>query len=143
MGDEIQSLEKNKTWILVTKPKGERVISCKWVLKRKPGILGVESARFKVRLVAKGYSQIEEIDYYEVFSLVVKHPSIRVILAIVAIQNLELKQLDVETTFIHGGLEEDILMCQPKGFEKKRRRKENLFTSKVSLWIETITSTMV
>ena len=58
------------------------------------------------------------------FSPVVKHSSIRVILAIVAIRNLELEQLDVKTIFIHGGLEKDILMCQPEGFEKKGEEKK-------------------
>ena len=56
MEDKLQLLEKNKTWILVTRPKGRIVIGCKWVFKRKPSIHRVESARFKARLVAKGYS---------------------------------------------------------------------------------------
>ena len=75
--------------------------------------------KFKVRLMAKGFSQIEGIDYHEVFSPVVKHTSMRLILAINAIQNLELEQLDVKTAFLHGYLDEKILMTQPEGFEVK------------------------
>lgn len=68
--------------------------------------------------MAKGFSQFEGIDYHEVFSPVVKHTSIRILLAITAIQNLELEQLDVKTAFLLGNLEEKILMTQPEGFVK-------------------------
>ena len=49
----------------------------------------------------------------------VKHTSIRVLLALTAVQNLELEQLDVKTTFLHGKLEETIYMKQPQGFKVK------------------------
>ena len=67
-----------------------------------------EETRYKARLVAKHYTQIPGIDYNEVFSLVVKHSSIRTLLSIVAMHDLELEQLDVKTAFLHGELEEDI-----------------------------------
>ena len=51
------------------------------------------------------------------FSPVVKHASIRVILAITVVQDMELDQLDVKTSFLHGRLEEEILMSQPEGYE--------------------------
>ncbi|KAH9793742.1 Integrase catalytic domain-containing protein [Citrus sinensis] len=72
--------------------------------------------RYKARLVAKGFAQKEGIDYNEVFSPVVKHTSIRILLALVAEYELELAQLDVKTTFLHGDLEEEIYMIQPCGF---------------------------
>ncbi|GJU80579.1 retrotransposon protein, putative, ty1-copia subclass [Tanacetum coccineum] len=58
------------------------------------------------------------IDYNEVFSLVVRHTSIRVILAVTACKDYELEQLDVKTTFLHGNLEEVIYMRQPPGYEQ-------------------------
>ena len=76
MREEIRSLRKNKTWQLVDKPQGKKIVGCKWIFKRKPGIPGVEPARYKARVVAKGFSQIEGVDYHEIFSLVVKHSSI-------------------------------------------------------------------
>ena len=62
--------------------------------------------RFKACLVAKGYTQKKGVDFNKVFSLVVKHSSIKVLLAMVALFNLELEQLYVKTTFLHGKLEE-------------------------------------
>ena len=67
--------------------------------------------------MAKGYSQVQGVDFNEVFSPVVKHTSIRVLLSLVATKDLELEQLDVKTAFLHGDLEEQIYMKQPEGFE--------------------------
>ena len=116
MHDEMESLEKNGTWDLVKLPREKKPIRCKWVFKRKEGVSPNDETRYKARLVAKGYSQIPGIDYNEVFSPVVKHSSIRTLLSIVAMHDLELEQLDVKTAFLHGELEEDIYMEQPEGF---------------------------
>ena len=53
----------------------------------------------------------------EAVSPVVRHTFIRVLLALVATLDMELEQLDVKTAFLHGRLEEDILMQQPEGFK--------------------------
>ncbi|KAG8481224.1 hypothetical protein CXB51_025964 [Gossypium anomalum] len=82
----------------------------------KEGTPRVEEPKYKARLVAKGYSQVPGVDFTDVFSPVVKHSSIRALLGIVAMHDLELEQLDVKTTFLHGELEEDIYMQQPEGF---------------------------
>lgn len=106
--EERESLHKNKTWILVKRPVDQKGIGCRWIYKREAGIPGVEPARFKARVVAKGYSQREGIDYHEVFFPVVKHTSIRLVLAMVALYDLELEQLDVKTAFFHGNLKENL-----------------------------------
>ena len=72
---------------------------------------------YRIRLVTKDLTQREGIDYSEVFSNVVKHTSIRLLLFFIAQNNLELDQLDVKTTFLHDYLDETIYMVQPKGFE--------------------------
>ena len=56
MQEEMESLQKNRTWDLVKLLKGKKVVHCKWVFKKKEGTLGVEEPKYKVRLVAKGYS---------------------------------------------------------------------------------------
>ncbi|RVW60778.1 Retrovirus-related Pol polyprotein from transposon TNT 1-94 [Vitis vinifera] len=112
---EMDSLRKNETWELVTKPKDQKVV------KRKQGTLGNEAPRYKARLVAKGFSQKEGVDHNEIFSPVVKHSSIRLLLAFVAHEDLELDQLDVKITFLHGKLDELIYMQPPEGFGKESR----------------------
>lgn len=105
MKEEIESLLKNGTWILVVNPRTQKLISCKWLFKKKVEVGEIESIRFKARLVARGFTQVEGIDYTEVFSPVVKHSSIRILLALTAHFDWELHQLDVKTAFLHGDLE--------------------------------------
>ena len=66
--------------------------------------------RYKARLVVKGYSQIEGIDFKETFSPVSTNDSFRVIMVIVAHFDLELHQMDVKTAFLNGDLDEDVYM---------------------------------
>ncbi|XP_055814569.1 uncharacterized protein LOC129884271 [Solanum dulcamara] len=104
-------------------PKGKKTVGCKWIYRKKKGIPEVkdekegipevEDARFKKILVAKGFSNKEGIDYNEIFSLVVKYSSIRVLLALVEQFDLELQQFDVKTAFLHSDLEETSYMEQP------------------------------
>lgn len=95
-----------------------KAISNKWVYKIKhDGNHQVE--RYRARLVVKGYAQNEGIDFKEIFFLVVRLTTIRVVLTMCAAYDLHLEQLDVNTTFLHGELEEEIYMLQPEGFEEK------------------------
>ena len=98
---EIENLHKNGTWALTELPKDKRPLRCKWVYKRKEGIPVVENPRCKARLVVKGFSQKEGIEFNEIFSPVVRHTSIHVLLAFVALYDLELEQHDVKTTFLY------------------------------------------
>ena len=81
MQEEVKSFLKYETWELVKLSEGKRVISCKWIFKIKEGIPGVENARYKARFVVRGFDQHEGIEFNEVFSLVVRHSLIRVLLA--------------------------------------------------------------
>ncbi|KAH9679844.1 hypothetical protein KPL71_026299 [Citrus sinensis] len=114
MQEEMDSLQRNKTWTLVPNPGNRKLISCKWIFKKKEGIPEVEPSRYKARLVARGCTQREGIYFTEIFSPVVKHSSIRIILARVALLDMELEQMDVKTAFLHRNLEEQLLMKQPE-----------------------------
>ncbi|KAK8936753.1 hypothetical protein KSP39_PZI011993 [Platanthera zijinensis] len=102
MEEEIESLHKNKTWELVYLPKGAKAISSKWVFRKKESTSGKDPWRYKARFVAKGFAQKKGIDFDEIFSPVVKHCSIRLLLALVVFYDMELEQLDVKTAFLHG-----------------------------------------
>lgn len=115
MKEEMSSLKKNKTWVLVKLPQNKRALQNKWVFRVKEEHDG--SKRYKARLVVKGFQQKKGVDYDEIFSPVVKMTTIRLVLSIVAAENLHLEQLDVKTAFLHGDLNEDIYMAQPEGFQ--------------------------
>ena len=70
--------------------------------------------KYKAKLVAKGFRQEYGVDFDEIFSPVVKMTTLRFMLGVVAADNLELIQLDVKTTVLHGDLQEEIYMEQPK-----------------------------
>ena len=76
MDKEIVTLEKTHTWVLTPLPPGKSPIGCKWVYKIKLNPDGTME-RYKACLVAKGYTQREDLDFLETFSLVAKTVSVR------------------------------------------------------------------
>ncbi|RVW35632.1 Retrovirus-related Pol polyprotein from transposon TNT 1-94 [Vitis vinifera] len=118
MHEEMKSLHKNNSYELMDLPKGKRALKNKWILKRKPEP-NKSQPRYNARLVVKGFSQKKGIDFEKIFSPMVKMFSIRVVLGLAASINLEIEQLDVKTTFLHGHLEEEIYIEQLEGFTIK------------------------
>ena len=106
---------KSHTWEVVDLPPGNKPIGYKWIFKKKLKVDGTID-KYKVRLVAKGYRQKEGLDYFDIYSPVSRITSIRMLIAIAAIKNLEIHQMDVKTVFLNGELEEEIYMEQPEGF---------------------------
>lgn len=101
----MDSLLKNKTWILVPKPKNKSIVDYKWIYSIKEGNIENWRVRFKVRLVTKGFTKKPGIDYIEIFLVVVKYTTIRVMVALVTQYDLELKQMNVKIAFLRGDLE--------------------------------------
>ena len=113
--EEMNSLIEHDTWSLTKLPPGRKIVGSKWVFKIKHDEHG-EAARYRCRLVAKEYTQAQGIDYQETFAPVARFGSIRTLLATTAQQDMHVHQMDVQTTFLNGKLDEDIYMCQPEGF---------------------------
>lgn len=116
MNEEMESLHANDTWDLVPLPSNRKPLKNKWVYCVKEEEGGHQC--YRDRLVVKGFTQEKGIDFNEIFSPVVRMTTIRAVLGLVAIWDLELEQLDVKAAFLHGDVEEELYMEQPEGFAK-------------------------
>jgi hypothetical protein len=115
MTEEYQSIMKNDVWDIVPRPKGKSVVTSKWIYKIKHAADG-SVEKYKARFVARGFSQVEGIDYEETFSPVARYTSIRTIISLAASMGWRLHQMDVKTTFLNGEIEEEVYIEQPDGF---------------------------
>lgn len=112
---EIAMLMEKGTWELVPLPPGRKAIKNKWVfrIKRNPDGTVI---KYKARLCACGYSQIQGLDFQEIYAPVCRSESLRLFLAIAAGRDMEIHQMDVTGAFLNGSLKEEIYMRQPPGF---------------------------
>lgn len=116
MESELKALEENHTWVITDLSPGKHPIDCKYVYKIKFNS-DDSIERLKVRLVGKGFTQQEGIDYTETFFLVAKLVTVHVLLSVAAIKGWSLYQFDVHNAFLQGDLE-DIYMNKPPGYQK-------------------------
>nr|GFA92141.1 zinc finger, CCHC-type [Tanacetum cinerariifolium] len=112
---ELDSINKNNTWILTTLPVNQKAIGLKWVFKTKRDAKG-NIIKYKARLVAKEYVQEQGIDFDEVFAPVARIETVRLILALAAYHGWQVHHLDVKSTFLHGDLKKEVYVKQPEGF---------------------------
>lgn len=104
MEAEYDSLLQNDTRRLVSLPSSCKPMMCKWVYRVKTNFDGFV-AKFKVRIVAKDYTQKYGVDYDQTVSPIVKYESIQTVLAIAAQQHMIIVHLDIQTAFLHGFLD--------------------------------------
>ena len=119
---ELESLEKMGTWRLVKRPPGTNVVDTKWVLKIKKNSAG-EIDKYKARLVARGFTQIYGVDYYETYAPVARMTSFRLLLAIAARNGWTVDNFDFDSAYLNSKLADDevVYIEQPPGYETKDR----------------------
>ncbi|GKF06539.1 putative ribonuclease H-like domain-containing protein, partial [Tanacetum coccineum] len=101
---------------LIDLPHGKRAIGTKWVYRNKKDERGIV-IKNKARLVTQGYTQEEGIDYDEVFAPVARIEAIRMFLAYASFKDFVMYQMDMNSAFLYGKIEEEVYVCQPSGFE--------------------------
>jgi len=109
MDEEMEALASRETWELVSASTDMVIVSCRWLFTLKYLPDGSVD-RHKARLVAKRYTQIYGIDYFETFSPVVRINSIRILFSIAVNLSWRLFQLDVKNAFLYGDLQEEVYM---------------------------------
>jgi hypothetical protein len=112
---ELQSLRDNHVFTECKLPPGRRTVRTKWIYKVKRDKNG-NISKYKARLVAQGFTQIEGLDFNETYSPVARFTSIRTLLALSAILGYHVHQMDVETAFLNGELKEEIYVVPPEGW---------------------------
>src|SRR5271170_2853988 len=108
--EELESLRKREVFKLTDLPAGRKTVGCRWVFDVKT------DGRYKARLVAQGFSQVEGVDFNELFSPVVRFESMRLVFVLAALKGWYMTGVDVRTAYLYGKLDEEIYMCQPEGF---------------------------
>lgn len=119
----MELIYKNETWELSDLPEGKKAIDLKSVFKSKYNSNG-SLLRKKVRIVAKEYSQVERIDYEEVFSPVARMKTVCLFLTFGTQRRWKINLLDIKTAFLNGDLMDEVYVCQPKNSSSKRRKRK-------------------
>jgi hypothetical protein len=114
--DGLNNFTRNEVWELVEHPKNKNVIDTKWVYKNKQDEHGIV-VKNKARVVAKGYSQVEGLDYGYTFAPVARLEAIRILVAHASSHKMKLFQIDVKSAFLNGFINEEFYAEQPPGFE--------------------------
>jgi hypothetical protein len=94
---------------VVDLPNGRKAVKSKWVFKLKA------DGHFRARLVAKGFTQIPGIDFDKTFSPIAHFESLRLLLALAALEDWEIHQMDVKSAFLNG-----VIKCSEQGREVPR-----------------------
>ncbi|KAA0065976.1 hypothetical protein IC582_024267 [Cucumis melo] len=132
MDQEIDALRRNETWELMELPTNKQVLGVKWMYRTKLKSDG-NVAKYKARLVVKGYKQNYGVDYEEIFAPMTRIETIRLILSLAAQNGWKVYQMDVKSAFLNGHLKEEIFVAQPLGYVQ-RGEEEKVYKLKKALY---------
>ncbi len=146
---QLEELAYTETWDLVDLPPGETLLPGKWVLDQKFDPNGIWMKN-RARWVVCGNKEKAVYEWFEVFSAVAHLTSLRLFLAVVAIQDLECHAFNIVTAFLNANIPPgfNIYIRQPSGFEDGSGRacklKKALYGLRLSpiLWLETLTTAL-
>ena len=128
MQEELEGLNKQGTWHIVDIPENANLLRTKWVFKKKRDKDG-NVTRYRARLVVKGFTQKYGVDYDQTFSPVVRHSTLRIVLALCAYYGLYTRQLDVPKAFPQSDIDYDCYMHAPTGTTLPRGKCYHLLKS--------------
>jgi len=117
MGKEMNTLHDSNTWSIQPLPEDRTETKGIWVYNLKQGKTPGET-QHKARYVAKGFSQIQEVDYDETYSPTTRFTSIRLLLQKAANENMKIHQLDVKGAYLNALINKEIYLQQPEGHEE-------------------------
>ena len=133
MNEEISALKENDTYEVVPLPPGQQLVGGRWVYAVKTDQNG--ESKYKARFVAKGYSQVQGVDYTETFAPTARFTSIRVLMQTAVQEDLLVHQMDVKSAYLNAPIDCNVYMQQPEGYEKFGENGEKLvFKLKRSLY---------
>ena len=133
--NELVVLKAARTWELIDAPPGANIISSKWVFRAKKDAAG-KVVHYKARLVAQGFSQVPGVDYFDTFAPVARLASIRAVLAMAAVNDYEIHQIDIKGAYLNGKLtsDETIFMKQPPGYAAAGLQTKVCHLLKTNVW---------
>jgi hypothetical protein len=133
MQKEVSSLQQLGTWSVVRREPGFNVLASTWAFKRKrypDGRLKSLKARFCVR----GDQQLAGKDYFESCSSVVQWSTVHVVLALVAMFELDTHQVDYNNAFAQASIKKDVYVTMPRGFEPSDTENDYVLRLNKSLY---------
>ena len=125
MDNEIQSLNHNKTWDVIPLPENRVETKGRWIYTIKQG-KEPGKVQYKARYVARGYSQIQGLDYDETYSPTTRFTSIRTLLQKATNEKLHIHQMDVKGAYLNAPIDKDIYIQQPTGYEQQSYGEQKL-----------------
>jgi hypothetical protein len=120
MHEELNNFKRNEVWKLIERPSDHNVIGTKWVFRNNQGQDRIV-VRNKARLVTQCYTQIEGLDFGEIYAPVVRLKAIRILLAYVCAHNIKLYKMDVKSVFLNGYIQEEVYVEQSPSFEDDKK----------------------
>ena len=121
MNEEYQFIMKNGVWDIVPRPEEKSVITSKWICKIKHAADG-SIGKYKTIFVARGFSQLEGINYEDTFSPTSRYTMIHSLVSLVASMGWYIHQMDVKTSFLNQTIDEEVYIEKPLGFKYKYRK---------------------